>query len=249
MGCDYYVARFSNPQDYEHVLTQGPWLIRDNYLTIRKWVPNFIPDEEPIRYLTAWVRILCLSMEYFNEQFLHTIGERIGKVVKVDRTTACVERGKFIRMSIEVDLSKPLLSKFRLHGKVWRIQYEGLKLICFNCGKIGHKEDSCPRAVDEDQNGEPTDKGHDPTIIVPANKPEYLEDFSSWMLIKKSSRRKPSRQSNANARDKGNTGKTNLNRDTIPEPESSARSRVPGAENGKNTNTSNRPTRTVHSQT
>lgn len=106
-------------------------------------------------------------MEYFNEQFLHTIGERIGKVVKVDRTTACVERGKFIRMSIEVDLSKPLLSKFRLHGKVWRIQYEGLKLICFNCGKIGHKEDSCPRAVDEDQNGEPTDKGHDPTIIVP----------------------------------------------------------------------------------
>jgi len=125
-GCGYYVARFSNLEDYNHVMTQGPWLIRDNYLTIRKWVPNFVSDEEPIRFLTAWIRIPFLSIEYFNEEFLCLIGENIGKVQSVDQSTTYVKRGKFTRMSVQVDLSKPLLSKFRLNGRVWRIQYEGL---------------------------------------------------------------------------------------------------------------------------
>jgi len=46
-------------------------------------------------------------------------------------------------MCVEVDLTKPLLSKFRLNGRVWGIQYEGLKMICFKCGRQGHKEDAC----------------------------------------------------------------------------------------------------------
>jgi len=49
--------------------------------------------------------IPCLSVEYFNEKFLHKIGERIGEVVKVDHSMAYVERGKFIIISIEVDFS------------------------------------------------------------------------------------------------------------------------------------------------
>ena len=49
--CDYYVAHFSNSHDYEHVLTQEPWLTRDDYLTVRKWVPNFVPNEEPMSSL------------------------------------------------------------------------------------------------------------------------------------------------------------------------------------------------------
>ena len=47
---------------------------------------------------------------------------------------------------------------FKLHGKVWGIQYEELKLICFKCGKIGHREDNCPPVMDRKQNGESTDK-------------------------------------------------------------------------------------------
>ena len=79
--------------DYQHVLTQGPWLIDDNYLTIRKWVPNFIPDEAPIKFLTAWVRIPNISVEYFDHDFLDIIGQKIRKVVGIDQTTANVERG------------------------------------------------------------------------------------------------------------------------------------------------------------
>ena len=53
VGCDYYVTRFANPEDYTHVMTQGPWMLGDNCLVIREWVSNFVPDEEAITKLTA----------------------------------------------------------------------------------------------------------------------------------------------------------------------------------------------------
>lgn len=112
IGCKFYIARFTNMEDYQYVLTQGPWMIEDHYLTIRKWIPNFIPDEAPIKVLTAWVRIPNLSVEYFDSNFLHKIGAKIGKVLRIDKTTSNAEQGQFTRLSVEIDLSKPLLSKF-----------------------------------------------------------------------------------------------------------------------------------------
>ncbi|XP_021737773.1 uncharacterized protein LOC110704291 [Chenopodium quinoa] len=103
--------------DYEYVLTKGPWMIGDSYLTIRKWKPNVIFDEEPIKKLTAWVRIPQLSVEYFDKQFLFKIGSKIGKVIKIDRNTESKYCGQYVRFCIEVNLTKPLLSKFRLN---WR---------------------------------------------------------------------------------------------------------------------------------
>lgn len=34
IGCDYYVTRFTNPKDYTHGMTHGPWMLGDNYLVI-----------------------------------------------------------------------------------------------------------------------------------------------------------------------------------------------------------------------
>lgn len=67
VGCAYYVVRLTSMEDYDFVMTQGPWMIGDSYLTIRKY---FVPDESPIKTLTTWVRIPNLSVEYFEKQFL-----------------------------------------------------------------------------------------------------------------------------------------------------------------------------------
>lgn len=158
IGFSYYVARFTNVEDYEYVLTGGPWLIDDHYLTIRKWVPNFIPNDESIKILNAWIRIPDLAVEYFDSKFQHKAGAKIGKVIKIDQTTAKAERGKFTRMCFEIDLSKPLLSKFQFKGKIWKIQYEGLSLICYNCGRINYKkedylENRANQVIQSDSNG------------------------------------------------------------------------------------------------
>lgn len=93
IGCAYYVENFSNMDDYNHVLTQGPWLINDHYLTIRRWIPNFIVDDNSIRFLTVWLRILSLPVEYFDTTFLPKRGEKVDKIARVDKQTTTAERG------------------------------------------------------------------------------------------------------------------------------------------------------------
>ncbi|KAL2925231.1 hypothetical protein RDABS01_033541 [Bienertia sinuspersici] len=183
IGLSYYVAKFSNFEDYNHVLLNGPWFIDGHYLTIRTWIPNFVPYNKLIKFLTAWVRIPNLSVEYFDTSFLTRVGSKIGRVIRIDKTTAAAERGKFTRLCVELDLSKPLLSKFWLKGKVWKIQYEGLRLICYNCGKINHREEDCPDILQQEQVID--DSHHEGIQQERENCPENVEDFGSWMLIKK----------------------------------------------------------------
>ena len=92
IGQGYFIARFTQVEDYEFVLRAGPWLINDRYLTIKEWVLNFVSDADPIRLLSTWGRIPRLPVEYFDTAFLKKIGDKIGKIVRVDNTTACVER-------------------------------------------------------------------------------------------------------------------------------------------------------------
>ena len=198
VGHSFYVVRFTSVEDYEFVMSQGPWMIGDSYLTIRKWIPNFIADEAPMRHLTAWVRIPNLSVEYFDKLVLHKIGSKIGKVIKIDRNTESMDRGQYVRFCIEVDLAKPLLSKFRLNGRIWKIQYEGLKMICYKCGHLGHKEDKCELfqpgnsgPVTEVHNVEAgTSKVAGEAKIGAANiRPEISKKYGEWMLVSKGSRR------------------------------------------------------------
>ncbi|XP_074267507.1 uncharacterized protein LOC141590888 [Silene latifolia] len=196
---NYYVARFSSKQNYEFVMTQGPWMIDDHYLTIRKWIPNFTPSADNIKFLTAWVRIPNLPVEYFNEMFLKKIGSKIGKVIRVDKNTASAERGQFTRLNVEVDISKPLLSKFRLYGKVYGIQYEGLKMICFSCGKLGHGVENCPKNIATANAGDGlSTPNHELNVLQPEKnsletglRPEEKDDFGEWMMVRKPLRRKP----------------------------------------------------------
>lgn len=74
-------------------------------------------------------------------------GNRIGRTLKVDNITLIASRGKFARVCVRIDLLKPLRSRFRLHGKPWRIQYEGFLDICFHCHQYGHRSISCPLSI------------------------------------------------------------------------------------------------------
>lgn len=50
----------------------------------------------------------------------------------------------YARLCVEVDLGIPLLPEYIVDGNHLNIEYEGLYLICFNCGKYGHSLEQCP---------------------------------------------------------------------------------------------------------
>ncbi|KAL0292873.1 UNVERIFIED_CONTAM: ATP synthase epsilon chain, chloroplastic [Sesamum calycinum] len=57
-----------------------------------------------------------MPVEFFQEELLMRIGNRIGRAVKVDETTMAASRGRYARVCVEVDLTKPLVSMITLLG-------------------------------------------------------------------------------------------------------------------------------------
>ena len=62
------------------------------------------------------------------------LGSKIGKPIKVDDATHTVSSGHYVRICVEVDISKPLLSKFKSRRRIRRVEDEGIPMICFECG-------------------------------------------------------------------------------------------------------------------
>ncbi|KAG5219090.1 receptor protein [Salix suchowensis] len=188
LGNEFYLAKFANTEDRAHVLFEGPWMVADHYLTVRTWHPNFDPFEASIDKVAVWVRLPDLAMEYYDSTVLWKIGDNIGKTLKIDRATSVGSRGKFARLCVEVDLTKPLLAKFKLRRRIRRIMYEGLHLVCFKCGQYGHKQELCPNEIHtEKEEMRSMDVPESPE--VPVVRPEVMESFGNWMIVERRPRR------------------------------------------------------------
>ncbi|XP_058775145.1 uncharacterized protein At4g02000-like [Vicia villosa] len=124
-------------------MSEGPWFIYDHYLTVKEWCPNLHSESDTIGNVAVWLRIDGLPIEYFDPIILSTIGNRIGKTIKVEKTISQVERGKCARICVEVELSKPLFVMFMIKEKMYNIEYEGLRLLCLSCGRFGHYREGC----------------------------------------------------------------------------------------------------------
>ncbi|CAN1837374.1 hypothetical protein LINPERHAP1_LOCUS35081 [Linum perenne] len=141
---------------------------------------------------SCFCKFAGLPIEYFDSTVLSTIGDKIGKTICIDHTTLQGNRGNFARICVEVDISKPLVSKYRLRRRVRRIEYEGLHTICFSCGCYGHQQ--------ENYSIQKADVGvvaEGSSYVNPMFRPEVVsedrlevtEEFGPWMIVKRGRRR------------------------------------------------------------
>ncbi|KAI9121291.1 hypothetical protein K1719_008324 [Acacia pycnantha] len=140
----YYIVSFSSKEDHDYAYHEGPWMIDDHYLLVQRWRPNFNPRKADCqRKVAVWVRIPDLPMEFCTVESLCLIGNMIGKIIKIDRSTSVYDKGEFARICVEVDLQKPLLLAFTAFREDKQLVYEGLHLVCFDCGLYGHVQEQC----------------------------------------------------------------------------------------------------------
>ncbi|XP_028788532.1 uncharacterized protein LOC114744533 [Neltuma alba] len=149
IGYGFFVVKLSNREDYFNALTGGPWMIYDHYLTVRPWEPRFQPARATIDKVAVWVRMPRVFLECYDEEALTIIGNRIGETIKVDMNTSCQLRGHYARICVLVDLGKQLMLGFSLDGEEYYLEYEGLHMLCSNCGIYGHKSEVCPKREKE----------------------------------------------------------------------------------------------------
>ncbi|PNX93227.1 hypothetical protein L195_g016378 [Trifolium pratense] len=139
----FFMVKFDMAADKEKVVSQGPWMIYDRYLAVSHWSPEFISPEAKVERTLVWIRFPGLNLVYYDESFLLAMASAVGKPIKVDTNTMNVERGKFARICVEIDLNEPVVGKVWLKGYWYKVEYEGLHIICYSCGRYGHHARNC----------------------------------------------------------------------------------------------------------
>ncbi|XP_040967093.1 uncharacterized protein [Gossypium hirsutum] len=186
----YYLVRFLKRADYDRVLSQGPWIIFGQYLTVQPWTKDFNPMQLYPSVVLAWIWLLGLPRFLYHRQIVEAIGGLIGKVVKLDFHTDNRSRGRFVRLAIFLNLDKPLISQVLIDGIAQRVEYEALPTVCFGRGKYGHVKDFSPK---ENANRNPISQSEvvkDVSVkAAGGNAEEARPEFGPWMPVERKSQR------------------------------------------------------------
>ncbi|CAN0918879.1 hypothetical protein LINGRAHAP2_LOCUS31137 [Linum grandiflorum] len=118
-------------------------MLGETYLTVHQWTKFFNHRTTDVKTTMAWVQLPDLPIEFFNPVAVKRIASRIRRPIRFDRVTEEGARGKYVRVCVEVDLTKPLLSKYLLEGRKYLISYEGLQGLCTACGMYKSPSSVC----------------------------------------------------------------------------------------------------------
>ncbi|KEH25877.1 DUF4283 domain protein [Medicago truncatula] len=97
-------------------------MIFDHCLAVTHWSPEFASPKAKVERTVVWVRFPGLNLVYYDESFLLAMASAIGRPIKVYTNTLKVERGKFARVCVEVDLTVPVVGKIWINGHWYKIQ-------------------------------------------------------------------------------------------------------------------------------
>ncbi|CAN1181380.1 hypothetical protein LINPERHAP2_LOCUS35350 [Linum perenne] len=183
---NFFLVRFASESDYSTATFGGPWKIFDFYIAVAKWSPSF-NEEEPIQSILTWVRLPRLPIHYFNPVAVKRIGDHIGRIVRLDLATKEGARGRFARVCVEIDISKLLLGKYMIEDRTFKIEYESLENICFDCGFYGHKKDVClAKAVTQAAESASAKLTKTDDVVVD-------QEVGEWMTVQRRNQRKPAK--------------------------------------------------------
>uniref|UniRef100_A0A7C9CSY6 DUF4283 domain-containing protein n=1 Tax=Opuntia streptacantha TaxID=393608 RepID=A0A7C9CSY6_OPUST len=150
LGNGWLLFRFSNLQDISLVWDGRPWHVSGLNLVLRRWEPFFDPYSATIQRIDQWVKITRLPLELWEEETLRLLLQDVGHFIKVDDITLNRSKGKFARVCLNIDITKPLRGSLFLpipnqpRPLEVPISYEGLHEVCAWCGSNAHNLDTCP---------------------------------------------------------------------------------------------------------
>ncbi|XP_016706963.1 uncharacterized protein [Gossypium hirsutum] len=146
---NYFLVKLASQNDYNRVIMGVPWMVYGHYLVVQPWNRYFFTEENYPSKIIAWIRLPGLHYFYYTKGLVRALASVIGNVVKVDYNTIDGTRGKFARVAVVVDISKPLVPFIGVDRKKQTIVYESLPSIYYTCGKVSHIKENCSQGPKE----------------------------------------------------------------------------------------------------
>ncbi|KAI8025162.1 hypothetical protein LOK49_LG02G00868 [Camellia lanceoleosa] len=145
---------FDEEDDRRWVFQEAPWSVMGNMLILQPLVTGLPVAEMDFSRSPFWVQVHGLLVEKLTKANGELIGSKIGKLIRVEaHYEGLLLYRNFLRVRVEVDVSKPLPRGFTLTrggnsqkdgSNLWiSFKYERLSDFCFDCGRIGHERTTC----------------------------------------------------------------------------------------------------------
>jgi hypothetical protein len=147
LGENLFLLEFEKEWDKSRVLEGRPWLFEKDLFSVEDFDGLCSVSEIAFEQAEFWVRMSNLPLACMGKEVGFQIGATVGEVQEVDTDEEGVGWGKYLRVRMKIDLTKPLARgrTINLLGKktVVNFQYEKLPRYCFDCGKIFHGREGC----------------------------------------------------------------------------------------------------------
>ena len=161
-----FMAIFNRGDDMERIVIQSPWTFDKKLIQITRFESDMQPTVVKFTHSLFWIRIHNLPILSMVREVGEDVGNHIGRLVEVDVPDNGIAWGRYLRIRVEIDITKPLLRGKILEddsGKPYWVdfRYEHLPIFCYRCGLLGHSGSDCftgPRSFrtsvfDQDQYG------------------------------------------------------------------------------------------------
>ncbi|KAI8024826.1 hypothetical protein LOK49_LG02G00251 [Camellia lanceoleosa] len=149
-----FLFQFNDLEDRLRVLQEAPWSVMGSLLVLQLLPLKKAIDELDFRWSPFWVQVHSLPCDKMTRAHGEVIGNRIGQLVEIEAPSdGLLIHRNFLRLRVEVDVSKPLLQGFILYrrdssgpvgnGLKVYYKYERLSEFCYDCGCIRHDKLAC----------------------------------------------------------------------------------------------------------
>ncbi|KAK8681099.1 hypothetical protein V6N13_053506 [Hibiscus sabdariffa] len=135
------------------ILSRGPWTFKGDWLALAALNPTYSIDDYTFSSMNIWICIYGIPSILLDDDDTanHTgnsLGNMIGKVVKVDTCRIDLNMVEYLRIGIILDVTKPVRRCVAIGGsgsspKLCPLQYERLLTLCHGCELIGHALAHC----------------------------------------------------------------------------------------------------------
>ncbi|KAK2640225.1 hypothetical protein Ddye_028020, partial [Dipteronia dyeriana] len=139
--------------DLDKVVYGGPWSFDNSLIVMERTIGTGTIDSLKFTRAKFWVQIHQVPLLCMIKAIGNFLGGMIGQVLAVDGGASGVCVGKFLRVRVRVDITRPLKCCLRVDNfgdkteKVMILHYERLPNHCFQCGMIDHTMIECLKQV------------------------------------------------------------------------------------------------------
>ena len=108
------MIHFENVEDLEHMCLEGPWFVDGALLVLEKWRSNLVMSKLHLNFVSIWVQLHGLPLEYQDPELAKRMGQMIGAFKKIDWEERLSRNIRFMRIKVRLNPWLPVISGFMI---------------------------------------------------------------------------------------------------------------------------------------